>query len=104
MVKKIPFLSFLLCALISLPFLLFALEETQVSAEIEGNEGIENQPLKGTITITHNQNDKVVLNSYVLEKKPLKLELVKEVQIIPNNPLTLSIYSFQIPGKPAGLY
>lgn len=90
-------------------FLLFSFAVTlyaqniHITAEID-LEAYENEPLKGTISITHQQQDKVDTNSFSLNKKTLSVELVKEVQIAPNNPLILSLYRFQIPAQPQGLY
>jgi hypothetical protein len=79
-------------------------DDTKVTAEIDNSQGYENQPLTGTITITHNQNDKVDVSSFLLDKKPISVEFIKDVQFEVSNPLILSIYRFQLPGKPQGLY
>jgi len=79
-------------------------DDTKVTAEIDDNQGFENQPLSGTISITHNKNDTVDLKSFRLEKEPLSVDFVKDVQFDPSQPLILSIYKFQMSGKPQGLY
>jgi len=86
-------------------FLAFPIDaqSVQVSAEIE-TESYENEPLKGNISITHEKGEKVETSSFSLGKKPLPVELVKEVQIAPTNPLVLSIYRFHLPAQPQGLY
>lgn len=78
-------------------------QTVQVSAEIE-TEAYENEPLKGTLSVTHQKQESVDTNSFSLGKKNLPVELVQEVQIAPNNPLTLSIYRFYLPAQPQGLY
>lgn len=79
-------------------------ENVKVTAEIDLYTALPNQPLKGTITITHDVKAEVNENSFKLEKSPLKAEFVKNVKISPQDPLTISIYSFEIPGQPQGLY
>lgn len=81
----------------------FANDE-KVVAQLDSSSIFENQPITGTVMITHDINNKVDKNSFRLDKEPLTVALVKEVQFDPTNPLILSIYSFQIPGKPPGLY
>lgn len=78
--------------------------DVQVNAEIDGNEGIENQPLSGTLVITHNLNQPIDSQSIMLRQKKLEVEHIKDVRISPDDPLTLSMYHFQLPGQPAGLY
>ncbi|MEI8366581.1 MAG: hypothetical protein WCF65_09225 [Parachlamydiaceae bacterium] len=78
--------------------------DVKVFAEIQQNGAYEQQPLKGMVTVTHEKNDPVDVNSFRLEKEKLDVDFVKDVQISPPNPTVLSIYSFQIPGQPAGLY
>jgi hypothetical protein len=91
---------FLIFAFLSLP--LFAVD-VKVAAEIEAG-GAENEPLKGTITITHHKQDAVDNNSFILGKNELQAEFVKDVQISPSDPLVLSIYSFTLQGQREGLY
>ena len=91
-------------------FLLFlhsatvAAATVSVSAEIQQSGAYEQQPLKGTITVTHSKDDAVDTESFQLEKKKLAVDFVKDVRISPTDPTVLSIYSFQISGQPAGLY
>lgn len=100
MVNKI---SFLLIFIFSLTTSLFA-EEVKIFAEIEQREAYENEPLKGTITVTHELNQIIDNSSFILGKTKIPVELVKEVKMAPDQPLVLSIYSFKIPGRPQGLY
>jgi hypothetical protein len=87
-------------------FAVFSLQaqEVKVSGEIDQEKAYENHPLKGTITITHDENLKVDTRSFLLEGSPLSVELIREVKISPNNPLIISIYRFEIPGQPKGLH
>jgi hypothetical protein len=79
-------------------------EKISVVSEVDSSESFANEPIKGTISITHNRNEQIDNNSFVLDQQPLSAELVKEVQISPDNPLILSIYSFKLPPQPQGLY
>lgn len=97
--KLFYFSCFVLC-LLTLPLYILAV---QVSADIE-TEAYENEILKGTISITHQKDESVDTNSFSLNKKNLPVELLKEVQISPGNPLTLSLYRFHLPAQPQGLY
>lgn len=88
-------------------FLLFftglCAQDVKVISEIDQNKAYENQHIQGTITVTHNENQKVDTSSFRLENKPLKVDFVREVKISPNNPLIISIYKFEIEPKSKGL-
>lgn len=77
--------------------------DVKVSAEIDP-ENYDGEPLKGTITITHDKNEPIDTNSFMEGKNTLSAEFIKEVQISPDNPLVLSIYQFTLPAKREGLY
>lgn len=97
----------LLVVLIGLMFVsvfLSADSNVYVTADINQYSAYENQVLKGTITVTHDQNDKVDAASLLLDKKPLQVEFIKDVQITSSSPIVISYYNFQIPAQPAGLY
>lgn len=79
-------------------------DDVRVTAEINTDSAYENNPLQGTILVTHNQNQLVDTKSFVLNQKPLSVEFIKNVQMQSGNPLIVSIYSFQMPAQPAGLY
>lgn len=79
-------------------------QEVSIQPEIDLYHSFENEPLNGFITITHHKESEIDINSFQMENKPLKVEFVKNVPLSANDPLTLSIYNFQIPGQPAGLY
>lgn len=61
-------------------------------------------PLQGTITITHDKEEKVDPQSFVLEGKALDVSLVKDVKMSASSDTFVSIYSFQLPAKEKGLY
>ncbi len=85
-----------------LPLHLFALGEIVVTAEVEG-KAQAGQPIQGTLTITHEREHKIDEDSFILEGKPLKAELLKVVQMSPASPLVISIYQFTLEPQPAGL-
>jgi len=102
MVKDhIYFILFLTILFFSVPV---CAQSIKVNSEIDPNSAYENQPLQGTITITHEKTAKIDLDSFEIDKNKLKVNLVKQVEFSPTNPLMLSIYSFQLPAKPQGLY
>src|SRR5258708_5303953 len=91
-------LSLCLCAFV----FNFSLMAVTVSSSINQNLGQENYPVNGTIFITHTKNEKIDSSSFILEKKPLTVNLVKDTPL--SNDHVISIYSFTLPGQPQGLY
>jgi hypothetical protein len=89
-------------------FLLFpftmAAQEGNFSAAIEPGTHIQYQPLKGTVTITHDKSEEVNLKSFRLDGKPLAVELTREVPISTTSNLLISFYSFTVPGQEKGLH
>lgn len=100
MVNKVAF--FLIFAF-TMTATLFS-EDIKVVSEIDQGTVYANETLKGTISITHDKKNSVDIHSFLLGKNQLAVELVKEVQMVPNDPLVLSIYSFNLAGQPEGLY
>lgn len=101
MVKKVLFsLVYMLC------FSLFLMADgtVYVTSNIDQYSAYEHQPLKGTITVTHNQNDKVDAASFAMDKKPLQVEFIQDVKLSSSSPIVISYYYFQIPSQVAGLY
>jgi hypothetical protein len=78
------------------------LQETQINSEINIYSAYENQPLEGTITITHDTSAPIEADSFTMDGAKIKVDPVKTVKISPN--LELAIYNFTLPGKPKGLY
>jgi hypothetical protein len=80
-------------------------QEISIEALIDENQGIANQPLKGSILITHQHKAKIDPNSFSLNEKPLVTALIKEENISSGEEgFWISIYSFEIPPQPTGLY
>lgn len=75
-----------------------------VSAQIDPYHTFINHPIQGTITITHNVKSKVDPDSFKMEGSSLKVEAIKEVPMPSTPNIVLSIYQFELPGKPQGLY
>lgn len=88
-------------------FLLYAgslfSEEVKVNAEIDDKAQAGNA-LKGTITVTHDKTNLINASSFRMDDKPLPVVLIKEVQVSPNDPLVLTLYQFEMPAQPKGLY
>lgn len=93
----------LLIASLSIPLFVWG-NDNQINAGMSEYGLVENQPLKGTITVTHNAQIPVDANSFRLEGKPLKAVFDKDVKVSSTSPLTLSIYNFELPAKAKGLY
>lgn len=77
-------------------------QNVSVSAEIDAYKAFENHPLQGTITISHDTTAVIDPASFRMNDKPLEVELVKNVPI--SSSLVISIYQFQLPGGPKGIY
>lgn len=100
MVKiNISIFLFLLC----FPYFLFGLDPVvEVSME-ESN--VEEQPLKGLITITHDSSDQADPASFESGGQSLPVKLLQEVPMTSGSQNTVvSIYSFSLDSKPKGLY
>lgn len=82
----------------------FANSDIFVASSIDEYRAYANQPLNGTITVTHDKQDVVDISSFLLNNKPIKVEFVQDVKISSNSPLLISYYHFQLPAQPAGLY
>ncbi|MCE5316831.1 MAG: hypothetical protein LLG04_05650 [Parachlamydia sp.] len=79
-------------------------QELSISAEIEKGNHIEYQPLRGTVSITHNKDEKVDLASFRMGGKPLQVEPLRDVEVSPSSPLMISFYQFTLPGRIRGLH
>lgn len=72
-------------------------EEVIVESSIDQYLGVVNDPLRGTITITHETPIQVNTSSFQFENKPLTTYFVKEVSL--GNGTGISIYEFTLPPK-----
>lgn len=98
----LAFSLFLIFILYPSSFILFA--DVKVTAEIEETRAFANQPLAGTITVTHDEKEVVDTKSFQLDNKEIPVDFVKSVKLSEYSPLQLSIYQFVAPSKPNGLY
>jgi len=78
--------------------------DVTVSAEMNDYNLTEGQPLKGTVTVTHDRSVPIDVSSFKIGNKPLNADYIKDVRISENSPLTISIYNFELPSQPKGLY
>ncbi len=95
MVRALSLLFFVFCSSI------FA-QEVIVTSKIEGSPQL-GMPVEGTITITHDRSKAVDTNSFAMGGEPLEVEFLKEVQVAPDLPLIISIYTFTIEPQEVGL-
>ena len=86
------------------PLHLFAIADVSVSATIDPTTLNQGWPIQGTLEITHYANQKVDEGSVVLGKKPLKINLLKNVTISPDSNLLVTIYQFTLPAQNKGSY
>src|SRR5262249_43939786 len=104
---KIEILPWIALILLFVPWTLRAQATWQnvlVSAVIDQQDIIENQPVKVLISVTHDIKDKVDVNSFRQGGAPLKVEFIQDVKISPVKSLVISQYHFNLPGQPVGLY
>lgn len=79
-------------------------QNVTVTSEMNYTELFSGAPLKGSITVTHNKNDKIDESSFKLGNDPLKVNFLNNVTISEQSPLIVSLYSFEIPTLPKGLH
>jgi hypothetical protein len=93
-----------------LGFLGFILIQSSVLANISVSAFLDpatlhqGWPLKGTLEVTHNSDQKVEESSALLNDRFLKIGLLRSVKISPDSPLTVSIYQFTLPPQNQGTY
>jgi len=100
MVKKHWIILAILYAFV--PLFLFS-QEVRVTAEIEKN-GVVGMPLEGTITITHDKNATVDIDSFRMENKGLEVEFLKEVELSATSDVVISLYNFSLEPQKQGLH
>jgi hypothetical protein len=95
--------AFYFLILLLIPLILFG-ADPKIDAEIDTNQPLQQGfPIKGTLSVTHDLNQKVDGSSFQLGNQPLKADFVQDVRISPNDPLVISMYTFMLPATPAGL-
>ncbi|MFQ5728974.1 MAG: hypothetical protein ACE5GN_01265, partial [Waddliaceae bacterium] len=86
---------------LAIPLHLFC-QDVKVTSEID-EDGVIGMPLKGTITVTHDKSSEVEIDSFRLDKDPIEVEFLKEVQLSPDSTLIISIFNFTLEPQAAGL-
>jgi len=76
--------------------------DVKVTAGID--DAYANEKGIGSVSITHNYQDKIDLASFRLGSNPLSVTFVKDVPFSSENATVVSIYKFEIPGQNPGLY
>jgi hypothetical protein len=84
----------------------------KLTVKVDPDTSMEDQEITAKISIIHELKQKVDVNSFTLDAKPLKVQFVEEVSPEPltlfkaNDPenLMVTTYSFKIPAKKKGLY
>jgi hypothetical protein len=90
-----------ICFALHSPLSAQASQNIQVTSEISLYNTYADQPLSGSVTVTHPTNVPIDLNSFSMEGKPLQVEFVKKVPI---PPLEIDFFHFELPAKSKGLY
>lgn len=78
--------------------------EFRVQAEADQVDHFENLPVPVTIIVTHPGKEAVDESTFVLGKDPIKVNKVKDVGDANRGEDILSIYRYDMPAKPKGLY
>lgn len=92
---------YLLLSMLLFPFLSCA-QELTIDMQLEPGNHYENTPLSGTILITHRKNETIDTRSFHSKGKPFSVDYVKDQPI--NSEYLLSVFHFDLPGQPKGLY
>lgn len=93
-----------LCAAEESNVLLYT-DPVQVNAEVSTYEALSaGKPITGTIMITHDSNLKVDEKSFQMGKESIQVKAINQVQMSPTSKLVISIYQFELAGKPSGAY
>lgn len=79
-------------------------QEIKINAQVDQYHTFENQPIKGTIQVTHEVPIPVESLQFIMEGKPLKVQFENSVRISPDYPLTVSQFRFELDGLPKGLH
>lgn len=90
---------------ILLAFLSSQSEAAQAETSIDQANSIENQPIEGTLTITHMSQEVIDPASFSMNGQPLAATLLQS-NIMPSDPqkAAISFYRFSLPPQPKGLY
>jgi len=75
-----------------------------VTASIDGVSVLEGVPITGTVTVTHTPDQLIDTSTFMIGQAPLSVEKIKDVEVVPGNPVILTIFKFTVDGKPSGLH
>lgn len=78
---------------------------TEIDTEVSDYDTISaNQPIHGTLFVTHNSNSKIDETSFQIGEKPLSVKFVQTTQMTLSSPIVVSIYNFELEGLPLGVH
>lgn len=78
---------------------------SEVTSQINEYESITaNKPIRGSIYVTHDANNKVDEGTFKLGDKQLKVTFVQTAQMSSSSNLMVSIYNFGLPGLHVGVH
>ena len=76
---------------------------SQIDTELNAYDSIiANQPIQGTIFVTHDNSNIIDETSFKMGSNPLTVKFVQTTQMSLSSPIVVSIYNFEIPGLPLG--
>lgn len=105
-IKRSRFIFCLLSILLTwmAPIVADEAQNVDISADMDNYNLVANRPLKGTVAITHKAEASIDTSSFLMDDKPLTVTLIKSVKMSPQSNVEVSIYQFELPPKPQGLY
>jgi hypothetical protein len=95
---------FLFILISSIPNHAAAMDDVSVNTSLDSTTLYQGWPIKGTIEVTHDVSQNVDEASVTMDGKPLKIQLLRNVKISPDSPITVSIYQFTLPAQNRGSY
>lgn len=84
--------------------------EAELASKVDVTAGMlqdgiyENQPIKGIVTITHPESLTIDQGTFRMGNEKLAVDFIKDVKVSAGDASLLSIYHFELTGKPQGSY
>jgi hypothetical protein len=77
---------------------------SEVTSQITESNLTANQPIQGSIFVTHDSKNAIDISSFRLGAKPLKVTFVQSSLMSPTSNIAVAVYSFQLEGLPTGVH
>lgn len=78
---------------------------SEITTQINAYQTIvANQPIQGSIFVTHDSKNTIDPSSFRMGDQPLKVSFVQTSQMSSPSTIVVSVYSFQLDGLPMGMH